>query len=133
MADVEFRRSDTIHVKAVLLLVALIASVLGLMMMIGSVSKADAAYNCYLPPEGTCDSPISEAGQYTTFANYTQERAGCVRALGYYGESVSSWNCAGSWSVAVLVKPNPDGGWMRSSLKNNNGFYWANYHGEYSQ
>jgi hypothetical protein len=129
----KFRRADATNVKSALLLAAFIASVLGLIALMGPISQAGAAYNCYLAPNGTCDSPQAEAGQYTTFANYTQDRAGCVRALGYYGEAVSSWNCAPAWSVAVLVKPNPEGGWMRSSLKNNNGTYWANYHGEYSQ
>lgn len=114
----------------------LLASLVVLMAMFvtsatGAVSTASANYGCYLPPNGTCDSPQSQAGQYTVFGIFTYDRAGCVRALGYHGEPVTGWTCVAKQSQGSFYLPNPNNGWMRSSLKNNNASAGASFGGYY--
>jgi hypothetical protein len=92
-----------------------------LLLLVGwAPATAQANYGCWLGPNATCESPQNQAGQYSRFIITNYERAGCVRALGYYGEPVSSWHCFPKETVAYFDKPNPNGGWMRSALMNNN-------------
>lgn len=103
------------------LLVFAVAPLLALLVVAGQApATANANYGCWLPPSGTCESPQNEAGQYNRFYITNYERAGCLRVLGYYGEPVSSWACYPKETVAFFDKPNPNGGWMRSAMKNNN-------------
>jgi hypothetical protein len=97
----------------------------------GAVPVASANYSCQLAPNSTCDSPISEAGYYTTFGIFTWERAGCVRVLGYYGEALSSWACVGKQSQGAISRPGAAPGYYRSSLKNNNMSFAGLFQGYY--
>jgi hypothetical protein len=87
-----------------------------------------ASYHCWLPPGGTCDAPVSEAGPDQVFRIFTRERAGCIRVIGYFGEPQSDWHCfpKESWGLG-FTRPNPSGGYNRSSLKNNNNTYWSEF------
>lgn len=106
--------------------------------MTGPVSRASAngAFcSGYLFPYGQagdrCESGIGTAWHHWRIDNSTGERAGCVQALGYYGEAVSGWACAPPWSTASVYLPN-DGGFYRGKIRNNNvsngayfnGWFW---------
>jgi hypothetical protein len=96
-----------------------------------AVPIASANYGCQLPPNGTCDSPINEAGYYKNFGIFTWDRAGCVRVIGYYGEPLTSWTCVGKQTQGSIYRPGAEPGYYRSSLKNNNTSYSALFQGYY--
>jgi hypothetical protein len=82
----------------------------------------------YGQPGDRCDQNQAYAAHYAGFRVFTKERAGCVRALGYYGEPVTSWVCAPRESEAYVNLPD-NKGFYRGSLRNNNTNYPGYFYG----
>ena len=100
-----------------------------------STAKADSLFsfcnNVWLAPYGSpgygCDGETAWAAPYAELYVWTNERAGCVRAIGYYGEAITGWTCVPNNSkggTGLL----PPGGTYRGSIRNNN----VNYGGRFS-
>jgi hypothetical protein len=111
--------------RGMALLAALAATVAMLFAMAaGPVSSANAlsfGENTTLGPNGQMHSPTGQAGDLFLLSSYSPNRAHCVALLGFYGEQLDNWVCAGSsstswYSVAEWRPP----GYYRAAVKNNN-------------
>ena len=86
----------------------------------------------WLHPLGTagdhCEQETQYAAHYAGFTIHNQERAGCVRGLGYYGDPQTDWVCGPRESTAHVFIPNT-GGFYRGAIRNNNtvqsGWFWG--------
>lgn len=111
--------------RGMALLAALAATVAMLFAMAaGSVSSANAesfGENTTLGPNGQMHSPIGQAGDLWLLSSYSPNRANCVALLGYYGEQLDSWVCAGAGTTAwYQVAESRPFGYYRAAVKNNN-------------
>jgi len=93
-------------------------------MAAGPVSSANATWFCFevtLGPNGQCHSPQSQAGDMWVLKSYSPDRAHCIALLGYYGEQLDSWSCAGKGNDQYYeVAPWRPFGYYRAAVKNNN-------------
>jgi hypothetical protein len=89
-------------------------------------------HSVWLKPLGQsgdrCYQDPAYTAHYAGFRVWTNERAGCVQGVGYYGEPYTSWVCAPKESSASVGLPN-DGGGYRGVIRNNNTAYGARFAG----
>jgi hypothetical protein len=78
----------------------------------------------------SCEGSTAYVAHYADVRVYTNERAGCVRGIGYYGEPHTSWVCAPRESFGDVQLPK-DGGWYRGAIRNNNTNYYGRFSGAY--
>ncbi len=125
--------------RGVALVVALLSAMaMYVAMATGPVSTANANHDysgtfCsgWLAPSGQCDMGVGHATHHEIGVVYTHSRAGCIRWIGYYGEPVSGWECAGPWSGKAIYHGYVDAMW-RASIKNNNNSEWGEFYGAYN-
>lgn len=114
--------------RAQLVLVAIIAVIgLGMSAVSTPAAKADSysmfCSNVWLGPLGNpgdrCYQNQAYTAHYAWLRVWTNERAGCVQGVGYYGEPYTNWVCAPRESRAEVFLPD-DGGGYRGVIRNNN-------------
>jgi hypothetical protein len=131
-------RSGPLNNRGPLLLIGLLGlTVAYFSVATGPISSARADHNAYgdfcerivnpLPPQGTCSLPVERATHLEVAAVFTYARAGCIRFIGYHGEPVSGWGCAGSNSFKNIYHPYSTA-FYRAEIKNSN----QSYSGQFS-
>jgi hypothetical protein len=118
-------------------LMAILLSVVSIaLVQAASPSRAEAArvnwctnvYLAPLPSGNECHMPTNLAAYHMFIGVDTQERAGCVRILGYYGEPLSSWQCVGNYSSTQIYNSGAPG-FYRGAIRNNNLSNWGHFSG----
>lgn len=71
-------------------------------------------------PNGTCSLPVERATNIQVAQIITQERGGCIRFIGYYGEPVSSWECT-TPNYFKNIYHEYSTGFYRAEIQNNSG------------
>jgi hypothetical protein len=120
--------SATMSRKSKVVLLAFVLLIGGLWSISTPTAHADSLTSycnyVWLQPYGQygdrCDQSEQYAAPYAALRVVTHERAGCVRALGYYGEPRTSWVCVTKESVGVVNLPREYGALYRGSIRNNN-------------